>query len=279
MNLWAAGIIIALAVSAAVVVMFLVRRRAPVGGYFADSNRAAGVFCVLGTSFAVMLAFVIFLGFSSYGKARNESGQEAVSVTELFDTAALFGAPARDDLRDQLICYARSVIHDEWPAMRNERPSAVTQGWVDGLSTGVELLDIAGEKQSTAYDHWFTIDAARQEARRGRLAEASPFVPSPLWIILAIGAVVSVAYVWLFADPGERFLVQAAMIGSVTALVTASLLVVNFLDRPYQNGNGSIFPVEMTRSLRVMEEHKNIAGPLRPPCSPLGRPTSVDRVP
>ncbi len=73
-NLWVAGIIVGVAVSVAVMVMSLVRRGAPVGGYFADSNRAAGVFCVLGTSFAVVLAFVIFLGFESYGKARNEAG-------------------------------------------------------------------------------------------------------------------------------------------------------------------------------------------------------------
>ncbi len=82
------------------------------------------------------------------------------------------------------------------------------------------------------------------------------------------------AYVWLFADPGERFFVQAVMTGSVTAIVVASLLVVNFLDRPYQNGSGSISPVEMTRSLRIMEEHQNLSEPLRPPCDSLGRPTS-----
>jgi hypothetical protein len=273
-NLWVAGVIVVAAVSAAVTVMFLIQRRAPVGGYFADSNRAAGVFGVLGTSFAVMLAFVIFLGFDSYGNARDKAGQEAVSVTELFDTAALFAAPARDDLRGQLICYARSVIHDEWPAMQKERGSPVTQGWVDGLSAGIEHLDIAGEKQAAAYEHWFAIDAARQEARRGRIAEASPFVPSPLWIILAIGALVSIGYVWLFADSRERFIVQAAMIGSVTVIVVASLLVVNFLDRPYENGSGSIVPVEMTRSLRIMEEYQGGPGPVGPPCSPLGLPTS-----
>jgi len=273
-NLWVVGATVAVAASAAVTVMFLIRRRAPVGGYFADSDRASGVFGVLGTSFAVMLAFVIFLGFESYGNARNEAGREAVSVTELFDTAELFSAPARDDLRAQLICYARSVIHEEWPAMRTERQSVVTKGWVDQMSTRFDSLDITGEKQSVAYDHWSTIDAARQEARRGRLAEASPVVPSPLWIILAVGAMVSVAYVWLYADPSERFVVQAMMIGSVTAMVVVSLLVVNFLDQPYENGSGSIYPVEMTRSLRIMEDHQGVTEPLRPPCDANGRPTS-----
>lgn len=275
MNLWLAGLIVAVAVSATVTVMFLVRRRSPAGGYFADSDRASGVFGVVGTSFAVVLAFVIFLGFESYGNARNEAGREAVSTTELFDTAALFAGQAQNDLRGELICYARSVIHYEWPAMRDQRQSAVTQAWVVGLNTRFAQLDISGDKQPVAYDHWLTIDAARQEARRGRLAEASPVIPSPLWVILAIGAVLTIAYVWLYADPSERFLAQAAMVGSVTAVVTASLLVVNFLDKPYANGSGSIYPVEMTRSLRIMEAHENVPEPLRPPCDQLGRATSA----
>jgi len=271
-NLWVVSVIVAASVSAAVMVMFLSRRRAPAGGYFADSDRAVGIYCVVGTAFAVVLAFVIFLGFESYASARSDAGREAVSVTELFDTAALFAPPARDDLRRQLICYARSVIYDEWPAMRTERLSAVTQGWVDGLTTGFERLDITGEKQSAAYTHWLEVDAARQEARRGRLAEASPVVPSPLWIILAVGAVVSVAYVWFFADPSEGFFLQAVLIGSVTALVVTSILVVDFLDRPYQNGSGSIYPVEMTRSLRILDDRQRVPEPLRPPCDRLGRP-------
>jgi hypothetical protein len=52
--------------------MLLVRRYAPVGGYFTDSDRAAGIFGVIGTAFAVFLAFVIFLSFESYDRVSRE---------------------------------------------------------------------------------------------------------------------------------------------------------------------------------------------------------------
>jgi presenilin-like A22 family membrane protease len=70
--------IIASAVAMAVTLMLLVRRFvAPAGGFFADSDRAAGVFGVTGTGFAVLLAFVVFLAFSSYDRARDKASREA----------------------------------------------------------------------------------------------------------------------------------------------------------------------------------------------------------
>lgn len=58
-------LILVVSVVVAVVSMLLVRSRAPVGGFFKDSDRAAGIFGVTGTGFPVFLAFVIFLSFEN----------------------------------------------------------------------------------------------------------------------------------------------------------------------------------------------------------------------
>jgi hypothetical protein len=96
--LWLALLIVAAAVAVSIAAKLVVRRVAPRGGFFTDSDRAAGVFGVLGTSFAVLLAFVIFLAFESFGNAREKAGQEAVAVAELFQTAQLFAPRQRRQL-------------------------------------------------------------------------------------------------------------------------------------------------------------------------------------
>jgi hypothetical protein len=274
-NLWIAAAIVLGAVAGAVAAMFLVRRRAPLGGFFTDSDRAAGVFGVLGTSFAVLLAFVIFLAFESYGNAKENAGQEAVSAIELDHTAKLFRSPERVNLGGQLICYARAVISDEWPAMRHQRESKLVQGWLAALDTSTARLDIRGQKQVVAYAHWLDQNSERREGRRGRLAEAAPFVPIPIWLVLIVGAVLLVGYMCFYADRGERFVAQAMMIGAITAIVVSGLLVVRFLDRPYQDQSGSIKPVQMRQTLKVMEQERRVqqANPrLRAPCDADGRP-------
>src|SRR5262249_26075237 len=176
--------IIAVAVSIAVTLMLLVRRfAAPAGGFFTDSDRAAGVFGVTGTGFAVLLAFVIFLSFSSYDRAREKASVEAVAVSQpfrtaqLFRTATLFSPDARRQLHGELICYARAVIHDEWRTMRDERASSVVDDWQARIDGTVDGMQLHGDKQRLGFDHWFDQSAERQEGRRGRLAEAKPPVP------------------------------------------------------------------------------------------------------
>ena len=61
MNLLFAALIVVVVTALAVSAMLLVRRRAPEGSYFQDGDRAAGVFGVLATGFAVLVGFVVFL--------------------------------------------------------------------------------------------------------------------------------------------------------------------------------------------------------------------------
>jgi hypothetical protein len=271
-NLLTTAVVIVAATAASVGVMSFARRRAPAGGFFTDSDRAAGVFGVLGTAFAVLLAFVIFVAFGSYVNAKEKAGQEAIAVSELYHTARLLPSPARETLPAQTICYARAVIDDEWPAMMHQRQSARVQGWVAGLDAGIAGIDIRGQATPVAYGHWLTESAARQEGRRGRLSEAAPFVPFPLWLVLMIGAVVLIGYMCFFADRGEPFFVQAMMIASITAVVVSGLLVIRFLDRPYENRVGSIEPVEMRHTLRLLERQQQSGPKVRERCDAQGRP-------
>jgi hypothetical protein len=91
---WAVLITLA-ATAIAVGAMLLVRRRAPEGGYFADGDRAAGVFGVLATGFSVLLGFIVFLAFTSYDQSRTGAEREALTVLQQIETAQFFpGRPA-----------------------------------------------------------------------------------------------------------------------------------------------------------------------------------------
>ena len=273
MNLWVAGLIIAGVVAVAVTLTAFLRRRAPLGGFFSDTARSAGVFGVLGMSFAVLLAFVIFVAFESYADARQKADQEAVAVTTLFRDAGFFAPPARDELRLDLTCYARAVIYDEWPAMRHQRDSPLVRGWISTIEGTVERLDIHGAVQEAGLANWGQTQVLRREGRRGRLSEASPFVPAPLWLVLILGAALVVGFTCLHADPGEGLAVQAMMTAAITAVVVAGLLTVRFLDHPYENRSGSIKPAEMTRTLELMEQAEPNLLRNSAPCDAHGRPT------
>src|SRR3954451_16775053 len=111
---WGSLIVIAVA-AAAVAAMLFVRRRAPEGSYFEDGDRAAGVFGVLATGFAILAGFVVVLAFQSFDDSRTGAQAEARTVWHQFETVQLLPDSARPRMSGGLVCYARSVIHQEWP--------------------------------------------------------------------------------------------------------------------------------------------------------------------
>jgi hypothetical protein len=72
--------------------------------------------------------------------------------------------------------------------------------------------------------------------------------------------VVVIASVALFADREETAVTQAAMVAAVAIIVVSGLVLVRFLDRPYEGKSGSIKPTAMERTLAQMErEHRGQA--------------------
>jgi hypothetical protein len=163
--------------------------------------------------------------------------------------------------------------------MRKQRQSTLVQSWLAKLDATAARGDLAG-KEAVAFGHWLDQSAARREGRRGRLAEAKPFVPQPLWLVLILGAALLVGFMCLFADRSEAFFVQTVMIGAITAVVVSGLLVIRFLDRPYENRSGSIEPAEMTQTLELMQQERRQSDQeVRSPCDEHGRPLSRSAAP
>src|ERR671933_521661 len=233
MSLALAVFVLVAADAVAVVAMLLLRRRAPAGSFFQDTQQAAGVFAVAGTTFAVLVAFTFLLAFQSFDRARTASQDEATSTTALFHATELFPATSRGALRSDLVCYARAVIRQEWPAMRENRQSRAVRQWVRTLERDFEAVDVRGAKTEAAFNNWFDQTQQRAKGRRGRLDEAAPLVPPIVWLFLIIGGAVVISFVGYFADRRERRLSQAGMVAAVTTMVVASLLMVQFLDYPF----------------------------------------------
>lgn len=249
MSFWLGLLTVLLAGAAAAGAMLAVRRIAPARGLHADAGTSASVFTVLGTTFAVILAFVILLALQSYDNARQTAGKEAVAVTQMFRTSALLPEPAASTLPGQLACYGRAVASDEWPLMGRGGESALVQYWLDEMGLAVAAVSPRDGRETVAYTQWFERDTDRREGRRGRLLEALPLVPTFLWVVLDLAATLLVGYALLFADPRERPGVQAVMVGSLATVIALGLLVVSHLDRPYD----TIEPTEMRRTLALME--------------------------
>jgi hypothetical protein len=271
MNLVLGLLIVVLVTASTITAMLLVRRQAPVGSYFTDGDRAAGVFGVLATSFSVLLGFIIFLAFSAYDDARTGAETEATVVAQMVQTAQLMPADVSGRLTGELVCYGRSVAGAEWDAVDAGTLGDAFNPWGARMFTTVASTEPQTASEQSAYDRWMAQAADRQQARNDRVHSAEGIIPLPLWLGLFVMCSVLFGFMLLFADRGERAVTQASLIGSVTVVITILMLMLVFFDNPHGAGVGRLQPTAMERSLRLMDSQLGTIGvAITPPCDERG---------
>ena len=266
-------VIIGAAVTVAVAAMLLVRRRAPEGSFFNDGDRASGVFGVLATGFSLLLGLIVFLAFTSYDDSKSGAESEALAVVQQFETAQFLPPSGRARLGGELICYGRSVMAQEWPRMETGAESGSINSWAIALFRTMKAVQPTTASEQSAYDKWFDLTSTREEARRDRVHASEGVIPTPLWRVLFFIAAVIVVYMLFFADSGERAVVQGLLMGSVVAVIVATLLLIRILDTPYRPGPGQLRPVAMEQTLELIDQARDALGQDDPlPCDAGGRP-------
>ena len=207
--------------------MLFVRRTAPEGSYFEDGDRASGVFGVLATGFSVLLGFIVFLAFASYDQSRSgrrDGGPRRLPAGR--DGAVLPPATSRSVLTGELhllrpVRRARRVgEHGSRHPGQHDQP--VGRAAVPDAREGP--ADDGGG--AVAYDKWLDQTSTREQARQDRIHGAVGVIPPPLWIVLFFIAGVIFVYMLFFADSGEGAFTQGVLMGSVTSVVVAMLLLV-----------------------------------------------------
>jgi hypothetical protein len=72
------------------------------------------------------------------------------------------------------------------------------------------------------------------EDRRTRLIDSTAEVPGPLWVVLIVGGVITIGFVYFLGI--ERFAAQAAMVAALGSIIALSLFVILTLDLPFTGG-------------------------------------------
>ena len=133
--------------------------------------------------------------------------------------------------------------------------AAVARGQQAGISETVVAEVVAAER-------------GRVAARRVRLAEAAPSVPSIVTALLIGCVAITVVCTAAFAGRHIRPSLRWTLLGVTTLIFTASLLVVLDLDRPF----GGVARIDPTAMRAVDEQIGTMPFGADPPCDRSGAP-------
>ncbi|MGA8534155.1 MAG: hypothetical protein WB615_08630 [Candidatus Tumulicola sp.] len=216
----------------------LFRRIVPHDRLIPHHDVAGFLVAVVGVLYAVVLGFVVVTSWSAFDSAQQNSDIEAGNVGDAFGFAQMLPEPRRTDVQRLLAAYAVGVRDREWDSMRYGRQDARARADLIGA---IRALGEPGAQPSRSFDEALNRQTTRQavaaslkeiaDARRLRLIQASKGVSPTLGVALLLGALMVIAFVFLFGVKNP--VLQLAMTAIVAGCIGLLIGVVVEFSAPY----------------------------------------------
>lgn len=228
--------IVAVSVTLTVLGLVLVRRSVELSTLESHHEVAGFILAVIGVVYAVLLAFVVIIVWQQFEDAKADANHEAVLVGNLYRDALAFGRSGRQ-VRQAVERYARSVVDREWPQMaEHHRESRATDRALNRVWHGYNALRPRSVAKEAIYDEAVSGLHEATELRRTRILNSGAKLPSTLWLVLIVGALISIGFTYFFGV--ANFAAQALMMGALASMVGLVLFLILSLDLPYTGDVG-----------------------------------------
>jgi len=219
-------------IAAAITFLFILRRIWQPAKRAAHNDVVGPSVGVIGTTYAVLLAFMLSGVWNSFRSAQETEEEEANCLVTVFRLAQGLPGDAGDRIRRMARHYAEVMINIEWREMEHESTSDEGRKIVDDLWKLLGSVQPQNASEQIALDHALFELGNMSEHRRIRLLQSRSKLPPILWAVLLAGAIVSVISICLFGL--EDFFLHAVQVFAITFLLALVLVAIEDIDRPYQ---------------------------------------------
>ena len=219
-------------VAASMAFLYLVSRTSSAPSRKESNDFTGAVVAVIGTTYAVILAFTLAGVWSMFQQAQANEEQEANALVNVFRIASQLQDPNAKAIQQLCVRYADSALDREWSAMEKG------QLLPEGGEIVNQLWKLAGQAQAHAQPDAIAAYQLMEELRgltqyrRIRAMQSRESLPSILWAVLVLGGIITVVSACFFGVPNFRFhLLQVLVLSFLISLV---LVAIADIDRPYQ---------------------------------------------
>jgi hypothetical protein len=182
--------------------------------------------------YGLALALIAVNVFETYADVSKIISQEATALAMLYRDVSGYPEPIRLQLQSGLRDYTNYVIHEAWPLQQR---GVVPEGGVERMNRFQNTL-IAFEPNTDGQEilHAETLRAYNNliQARRLRLDAVLIGLPGVMWIVILLGAAISLSASFFFSVEDVRL---HSILVTLLAMFIGLVIFVTFaLDRPFR---------------------------------------------
>ncbi len=241
---------IVLALSSAMILVALINWLWPVSSRKALNDVNAWQMGVLGTTYGVILGFMLFTVWTDFRTAEIDVAQETAALLNVHRIAAGLPSPQREQMNALAIKYADAVVNQEWPAMQTQRVSHAGDVVLEQMWQVLIAVQAQSIRETTSLDHLTTAMTNLGERRRLRDEEHESRLPGVLWVLLIVGGMATVGSSCLIGN--DKKLLHYGQVLALTFVVSLTLAAIADLAKPFE-GAVSVSPASLQRAMIIMQ--------------------------
>ena len=206
---------------------------------------------VLGTTYAVILGFMLYTVWTNYGLADLNVDAEANALVSVYRIAEGLPEQQRFELQHLSRLYADEVVTQDWPIMAADRIPHGSSKITIAMWRTLMSVKAASPTEITAEDHALSEVSGLAEHRRIRLLQSKSRLPPVLWCVLVVGGCLTIASACMFGSANA--LLHALQLSAFSLLVALVLIAIADIYRPFQ-GSVHVSDAAFTRAQENMRE-------------------------
>jgi hypothetical protein len=244
------ALLISLSIGGALVLVNILNRLWPIQSRKIVNDVTGWQLGVLGTTYGVILGFMLYTVWGGFRSAQIDANLEATSMLNVYRLAAGLPSPQREEIRDLARKYESVVVDVEWPAMQLQQEEYASGPVLSQMWDVLGRAKAENPLAANSVDHIQYAMSALSERRNMREQQRSNRVPSLLWILLLIGAGATILSSCVLGN--DKKWLHYCQVTALTFVVVTALVAVADLSRPYE-GAVAVEPSAFTRALQVMQ--------------------------
>ena len=220
---------------------------------------------VIGTTYAVLIAFMLSGVWTNLQGARLNAEQEANNLVNIFRFAYHLPPESQNKVQELARGYCQAMVSEEWPAMARQSQSPTAHRITQQLWSTLTGVQPRNASEQTIMDHSLSELTIMTEHRRIRLLQSRQHLPAILWSVLIVGGIVTVGSTCLFGV--ENFKLHMVQVFEISFLLSLILVAIASINRPYQ-GDVHVTPDAFRYALETMDETASETGLSVPQSAP-----------
>ena len=196
-----------------------------------DAEGLNTLILLLGSIYAVMYAFVIYVIWGQFTDVEKFVMRECYSLDELLRFSHYVSADSSRAIRRSLAEYSKSVLRSEWQALGKRERDTTTEDYFITLMTAVIRTVPAKPEEVTIQQRLIDIAREAGEHRDERIAKSLTRIPPTLmgFVNVMSTALLVLVFVYPFQNP----FAGAASFVLLATVLTFGNIVMTDLDNPF----------------------------------------------